>query len=62
LKALWWDSNGFWLSHKRLEKDKYPWSLTSDAVQELSCKELAMLLAGIDFFKAHKTLYYKKVS
>ena len=62
IKAIWWDRNGFWLSQKRLEKDKFPWPLTSEAVQELSSEQLTMLLAGIDFFKAHKTLYYKKVS
>jgi len=62
LKGLWWDRTGFWLSQKRLEKDKYPWPQTSEAVQELSSEELTMLLAGIDFFKAHKTLYYKNVS
>ena len=62
LKALWWDRNGFWLSQKRLEQDKFPWPLTKEAVQELSAEQLTMLLDGIDFFKAHKTLYYKKVS
>jgi transposase len=61
LKALWWERNGFWLSQKRLEKDTFPWPNTSEAVQELSGEEFNMLLAGIDFFKAHKTLYYKKV-
>jgi transposase len=62
LKAVWWDRNGFWLSQKRLEKDKYPWPLTSEAVKELRCEELLMLLQGIDFFKAHKEIFYKKVS
>jgi transposase len=62
LKAVWWDRNGFWLSQKRLEKDRFPWPETSEAARELSGEELAMLLAGIDFFKAHKALYYKKVS
>jgi len=62
LKAIWWDRNGFWLSQKRLEKDKFPWPFTSDAAEELSTEELSMLLKGIDFFKAHKALYYKKVS
>ena len=62
LKALWWERNGFWLSQKRLEKDKFPWPSSSDAVQELSAEELSMLLTGIDFFKAHKNLYYQKVS
>jgi len=62
LKAVYWDKTGFWLSQKRLEKEKYPWPETSEAVQELGVEELKMLLSGIDFFKAHKTLYYKKVS
>jgi len=62
LKAVYWDKSGFWLSQKRLEKEKYPWPLTSEEVQELSTEELSMLLSGIDFFKAHKELYYKKVS
>ena len=62
LKAVWWDRNGFWLSQKRLEKDKYPWPLTNEAVKELSIEELSMLLSGIDFFSAHKELFYKKVS
>jgi transposase len=62
LKALFWDKNGFWLSQKRLEKDKFPWPSSSEAVLELSGEELSMLLSGIDFFKAHKELFYKKVS
>ena len=62
LKAVYWDKSGFWLSQKRLEQDKFPWPETEEAVKELSGEELTMLLGGIDFFKAHKTLYYKKVS
>jgi len=62
LKAVYWDKSGFWLSQKRLEEEKFPWPETEEAVKELSGEELTMLLRGIDFFKAHKTLYYKKVS
>ena len=62
LKAVYWEKNGFWLCQKRLEKDRYPWPDTSEAARELNGEELAMLLSGIDFFKAHKSLYYKKVS
>jgi len=62
IKALWWDRNGFWLSQKRLEQEKFPWPESVEAVKELDAEELSMLLRGIDFFKAHKTLYYKKVS
>jgi transposase len=62
LKALYWDRTGFWLSQKRLEKDRYPWPETKEAVEELNGEELSLLLRGIDLFKAHKPLFYKKVS
>ena len=62
LKAVYWDKSGFWLSQKRLEKEKYPWPEIKESVQALNGEELKMLLSGIDFFKAHKPLYYKKVS
>jgi transposase len=62
LKAVYWDKTGFWLSQKRLEKDKYPWPQDEREAQELTEEELLMLLSGIDFFKTHKELYYKKVS
>jgi transposase len=62
LKALWWDRNGFWLSQKRLEKEKFPWPDSAERARELSGEELGMLLRGIDFWKAHEELYYKKIS
>jgi transposase len=62
LKAVYWDKTGFWLSQKRLEKNKFPWPQNEEEVKELSSEELQMLLAGIDFFKAHKELHYKKVA
>jgi transposase len=62
IKLIWWDRNGFWLAQKRLEKDRFPWPERNEEVQELTCEQLQMLLQGIDFFAAHKPLYYKKVS
>jgi len=62
LKSVWWDRNGFCLAQKRLEKDKFPWPDTEEAVQELTREELEMLLKGIDFWKAHKSLFFTKVS
>ena len=62
LKAVWWDKTGFWLSQKRLERDKFPWAEGAQAVEELKAEEVRMLLLGIDFFKAHKPLFYQKVS
>ena len=62
LKAVYWDKSGFWLSQKRLEKDKFPWPADASEARELTAEQLQMLLLGIDFFKAHKPVYYKKVS
>jgi transposase len=62
LKAVYWDKTGFWLSQKRLEKDKFPWPQAEQEVCEVTSEQLRMLLSGIDFFKAHKQIYYKKVS
>ena len=62
LKAVYWDKTGFWLSQKRLEKARFPWPCDESEARELTEAELRMLLAGIDFFKAHKELFYKKVA
>jgi transposase len=62
LKAVYWDKTGFWLSQKRLEKEKFPWAEDEAGVKELSGDQLQMLLSGIDFFKAHKELFYKIVA
>jgi transposase len=62
LKAVYWDKTGFWLSQKRLERDKYPWPQDESEAKELTAEQLQMLLSGIDFFKAHKELFYKKVA
>jgi transposase len=61
LKAVYWDKTGFWLCQKRLEKEKFPWPENEGEAKELSGEQLQMLLSGIDFFKAHKELFYKKV-
>jgi transposase len=58
LKAVWRDRTGFWLAQKRLEEARFPWPEDSRAAAE----QVRMLLAGIDFFKAHKPLQYQRVS
>ncbi len=62
LKMIYWDRNGFWLFLKRLEKDKFPWPQTGEEAQEITREQFEMLLDGIDFWKAHKSLKYTKVS
>lgn len=62
LKCLYWDKNGFCLWQKKLEKDKYPWPETEKEAKRITLNELEMLLAGINFFKAHKSIYYEEMN
>ena len=62
LKAVWRDKRGFWLSQKRLERERWPWPGDERAAEELSREQLEMLLGGIDFWKAHKPQSCRLVS
>lgn len=61
LKCLYWDRTGFCLWQKRLEKHRFPWPNDEQAARQLSIDELRMLLAGIDFFRAHQEVSYSTV-
>lgn len=62
VKILYWDSNGFCLWQKRLEKSRFRWPNSSKEVLEITHRELQWLLSGLDIkqSKAHKTLVYSK--
>jgi len=48
LKILEWDSDGFWLYFKRLEKGHFRWpQLGDEPTMTLSGEELAVLLGGV---------------
>ena len=62
LKVLYWDSTGFALWQKRLEKDKFKWPrLYSDDVIQFSHEHWRWLLRGVDVskIKPHKTVYFQ---
>lgn len=47
IKILEWDSDGFWLYFKRLEKGHFRWPASGEeATMRLSGEELAILLGG----------------
>jgi transposase len=61
LKLLYWDRNGFCMWQKRLERDRFPWPKSEEAARQITQAQLRMLLAGIDFWNAHRKLTYSTV-
>ena len=61
IKILYWDSNGFCLWHKRLEKDRFQWPETKESVLDICGRELTWLLDGLTLEQrdAHQKLSYK---
>jgi transposase len=55
LKVLYWDSQGFCLFAKRLEKGRFVWPITREGVVTLSPAQLSMLLEGIDWRAPQRT-------
>lgn len=63
VKLLLWDRNGFWVLHKRLERQRFRWPRTESEVMELSIRELNWLLDGLDptGIKGHHKLEYSTI-
>lgn len=59
LKVLYWDSTGFCLWYKRLEKDKFKWPKKHrETTIQLSTEQMDWLLRGFDIaqLKPHQLL------
>ena len=65
MKIIYWETSGYWLLLKRLEKGCFAWPQESDTREmlRLSATELHALLGGLDFTKGrHRAWYRRKVS
>jgi transposase len=60
VKILYWERNGFCLWYKRLEKEKFKFPPQEGEIIRLEPRQLAWLLAGLDFTKlqGHQRLNY----
>lgn len=64
LKALYWDSTGFCLWYKRLEKDKFKWPRKGQkSTLTVSEQQWRWLLSGLDIQKmhGHQPLFFEAI-
>ncbi len=63
IKILVWDSNGFWLLQKKLEKQHFRWPRSESEVMEMDYRKLGWLLDGLDpsQLEGHKKLEYSTI-
>jgi len=63
LKILFWDTNGFWLYYRRLEKGRFKWPRVTDETEAITISQhqLNWLLSGLSLTTkyAHKPLFNK---
>jgi len=62
LKILYWDTGGFWVCAKRLERGCFSWPKVSSEAETkvlLSHEELALLLGGIDLSRTRRKEWYR---
>ena len=58
VKILLWQSSGFWLLAKRLEKGTFAWPRSDTTSIEMTSEELGALLGGLDLSGATRRPWY----
>lgn len=61
LKILRWDTNGFWLYYRRLERGRFKWPVQTGPALSITRRQLQWLLDGlaIEQKQAHRPVHAK---
>ena len=60
LKILYWESSGYWLYAKRLERGTFAWPGGAPKKMEYTVAELGLLLGGLDVTGKRKRRWYQR--
>ena len=52
IKVLEWDTDGFWLHYKRLEKSKFQWPDSGEEIITVNQREFRWLLDGLSLYQS----------
>ena len=60
LKILLWESSGFWLFAKRLERGTFAWPTSGRSKVQYTPAQLALLLGGLDVENSRQRRWYNR--
>ena len=58
IKVLYWDTNGFCLWHKQLERDSFPWPRAGNELNKMTGRQIRLVQRGIDVWCEHQCIDY----
>jgi transposase len=63
LKILVWDSSGFWILYKRLERGTFAWPDETETTSvTISSRDLLVLLSGVDLTHTRRRRGYERTA
>jgi transposase len=63
VKILVWDTGGFWVLYKRLERGTFAWPAGDDEARvEMRSRDLLLLLSGVDLAQTKRRRWYERVA
>jgi transposase len=63
VKILVWDTGGFWVLYKRLERGTFAWPAADEEARvEMRSRDLLLLLSGVDLAQTRRRRWYERVA